>query len=95
MKKYINSGRAGSLFATLLFCLVSLGSAQAQEASADDAIEVVREGIAHDALYAIEISGESGFASSAAEKSSIASANRPSRYAAKAAMRETVLSIPC
>ncbi len=62
MKKYINSGRAGSLFATLLFCLVSLGSAQAQEASADDAIEVVREGIAHDALYAIEISGESGFA---------------------------------
>ena len=43
MKKYINSGRAGSLFATLLFCLVSLGSAQAQEASADDAIEVVAE----------------------------------------------------
>ena len=63
MKKSMLSGRASSLFATFILSLALLVPVYAQVAAiADQAIEVVREGIPHDALYAIEMSGEIGLA---------------------------------
>ena len=63
MKKSMLSGRASSLFATLILSLALLVPVYAQDgAVADQAIEIVREGIPHDALYAIDMSGETGLA---------------------------------
>jgi photosystem II stability/assembly factor-like uncharacterized protein len=48
----------GSAFGALLLC----GASQAQEANADQAIEIIRSGIPHDALFALDMRGEQGLA---------------------------------
>lgn len=63
MNKLIQTVRAQWLSAAILGLAVAALPAMAQDAANNDqAIEIVRQGIPHDALYAIEISGEHGVA---------------------------------
>ncbi|MGR8921822.1 MAG: WD40/YVTN/BNR-like repeat-containing protein [Gammaproteobacteria bacterium] len=62
MKQELISGRFVVRFVSLLLCLGAFGGALAQDGSADQAIKVVREGIPHDALYALDMDGENGLA---------------------------------
>lgn len=64
MKKRMLSGRLSAVMAATAFVMtVAAPVALAEEAAADQAIEIVRSGIPHDALFAVEMSGEKGVAS--------------------------------
>jgi len=54
--KYCVRGAMISMLALAPFCVI------AEEATADKAIEIVRTGIAHDAIYALDMNGEKGIA---------------------------------
>jgi photosystem II stability/assembly factor-like uncharacterized protein len=63
MDKIMKIRRCITLFAALLFCAAASVSAPAQDAAeGDSAIEILHQGIPHDALYALEMSGEWGMA---------------------------------
>lgn len=61
MKKLMHHA-PNSVLAVCLLAMAAVAPVTAQEGGANQAIEVVRHGIPHDALYALEMSGEWGLA---------------------------------